>query len=919
MGKKRYLSITEIENSIQYLINHLEEKEFITEFLSFFDIPKISITRAKVKFDKGEPFTIKNKVYYSEIQGDVIAKIDTMEQEIEKQKSKPRYLIANNYTDIAALDLQTRDTINIPLKELPLKADFFLAWNGIEKSDYQLEHPADRKAAERFAKLYDVLEKDNPNVKEHAFNVFLIRILFLLFAEDTGIMEKSLFTNTLKLRTNEDGSNFNEVIKDLFEILNIDELNRYEKKNWLKSFPYVNGKLFAEPHIPLVFTKNSRKLLIEAGELLDWNEINPDILGSMIQTVASSKERQVTGMHYTSVPNIMKVIKPLFLDELYKIYNNLSFQYEKNKNKNIKEKTVQTYNKKIVDSLSKLLEKISRVKFLDPACGSGNFLIITYKEIRRLEIKILLLIDKIQKSETIPMTSIYLDNFNGIEVDDFAHEVAKLSLWIAEHQMNEEMSKALPGYISALLPLKDSGNIILGNALRVNWNDIIPQNEDEDIYIFGNPPYIGSANKNDSQKNDLAFVFQDTSISFGKLDYILGWFYKAVKFMEKRKSAFAFVSTNSIVQGEQVSLIWPELFKTTQISFAYPSFKWNNSAKSNAGVTVVIIGFEYKGTQGKKSIYSSNGTVKKVDNINSYLVEGENVIVYKEKKPLNNLPEMSKGSSPTDDGGLIFSEYEYQNTVEMYPELKKILKKYRGSKEYIEDINRYVLWMSNNEVKLFEKNPVIKKRLEHVRLFRLGKKNNTLKKASRPWEFVSSGKRKAAFEKNKNMKQILVPRHSSENRHYVPMGYVDTDTVISDSAMAVYDAPLWLLGLLQSRMHMVWLRAIGGKLETRYRYSSELVYNTFPIENISIKRKNEIERIMLDILDIREYEGGTLAQLYNDKTMPELLHQKHEELDGVIDRAYQQRPFKDDEERLEILLKLYKKIRIRKGNENNDK
>ncbi|HDA7085294.1 TPA: class I SAM-dependent DNA methyltransferase, partial [Staphylococcus aureus] len=320
MGKKKNLSITEIENSVNTLINHLKEKDFITEFLSFYDIPKTSITRAKVKFDKGEPFIIKNKVYYTEIQGEVITAIDAIEHEILNQKSKPRYLIANNYSEIAALDIKTRDTLNIPLSELPSKADFFLAWNGIEKSDYQSEHPADRKAAERFAKLYDVLEKDNPNVKEHSFNTFLIRILFLLFAEDTGIMKKGIFTNTLKIRTKEDGSNFNEVIEELFEILNTNELNRDKKSDWLKIFPYVNGKLFSEPHVSLIFTKKSRKLLIEAGELLNWNEINPDILGSMIQTVSSSKKRQVSGMHYTSVPNIMKVIKPLFLDELYKIF-----------------------------------------------------------------------------------------------------------------------------------------------------------------------------------------------------------------------------------------------------------------------------------------------------------------------------------------------------------------------------------------------------------------------------------------------------------------------------------------------------------------------------------------------------------------------------------------------------------------------
>ncbi len=917
MGTKKTLNITEIENGIKILITHLEEKEFITEFLSFYDIPKTSITRAKIKFDKGEPFVIKNKVYYTEIKGDVVATIDTIEYEIESQKAKPRYIIANNYTEIAAIDIQTRATLNIPLEELPSKADFFLAWNGIEKSDYQSEHPADRKAAERFAKLYYVLEKDNPSLDEHTFNLFLIRILFLLFAEDTGIMTKGIFTNTIKMRTAEDGSNFNDVIKDLFEILNVNELKRSGKPEWLKEFRYVNGKLFSEPHVAITFTKKSRKLLIEAGELLNWNEINPDILGSMIQTIASSKKRKVSGMHYTSVPNIMKVIKPLFLDELYKIYEDLHCQYEENSDKNITKKTYKTNNKKIVDSLSKLLERISKIKFLDPACGSGNFLIITYKEIRRLEIKILLLMDKIQHSVSMTLTSIHLRNYNGIEVDDFAHEIAKLSLWIAEHQMNEEMANALPGYISALLPLKDSGNIVKGNALRIDWNEVMQQNENEEIFIFGNPPYIGAANRNDSQKNDMTFVFQSTKVPFSKLDYITAWFYKAIEFMKIRRSSFAFVSTNSIVQGEQVSLIWPYLFEFGQISFAYPSFKWSNSAKSNAGVIVIIIGFEYKDETKRKSIYFSDGTVKKVDNITPYLVEGENVIVYKAKNPINAFPKMVKGSSPTDDGGLIFSEAEYQEAIELYPSLKSILKKYQGSREYINDINRYVMWLSDTEFNTFRNNPIISKRLEHVRLFRLNKKGSILKKADTPWEFVSSGERKSALKRNRNMKQILVPRVSSENRYYVPMGYVDTDTVISDSAMAIYDAPLWLLGLLQSRMHMVWLRSIGGKLKNDYRYSSGLVYNTFPIQNLSTQRKNEITRVILEILDLREYLGGTLANLYSEKTMPKLLRQKHEELDGIVERAYQQRPFNNDEERLETMLKLYEKVT--KGDKINEK
>lgn len=492
MAKNKVLSITEIEDGLKKLILNNSDQEFITAFLGFYDIPKTSITRALAKFNQGEPFVIKNKIRYEEIEGDVVVSIDAIQHEIQDQKSKPRYIMVNNFSNIAAIDTKTGETLNVPISELPANADFFLAWNGIEKADYQAENPADRKAAERFAKLYDVVAKDNPNADEHAFNLFLIRVLFLLFAEDTGIMNKGSFTNVLKTRTLEDGSNFNTVIKELFEILDVNELARGGRESWLLEFPYVNGKLFGEPHVDLNFSKLSRDLLIEAGELLNWNEINPDILGAMIQSVASAEDRHVAGMHYTSVPNIMKVIKPLFLDELNDVFENLKAKYEDNELKDITEKTRKENKKAIVGDLHALITRISNIKFLDPASGSGNFLIIAYKEIRRLEIKILQLLEEIETDGNMPLSSIHLGNFNGIELDDFAHEVAKLSLWIAEHQMNKELEEALPGTIAELLPLKDAGNIVCGNSLRIDWNEVVSCSESSEVYVMGNPPYLGA-------------------------------------------------------------------------------------------------------------------------------------------------------------------------------------------------------------------------------------------------------------------------------------------------------------------------------------------------------------------------------------------------------------------------------------------
>ncbi|WP_253900763.1 class I SAM-dependent DNA methyltransferase [Staphylococcus aureus] len=817
-------------------------------------------------------FFIKNKLYYIETEEDVVYAIDAIEHTITKIKSKPRYIIVNNFKDIAAIDTKTSSTLNVPLEELPSKADFFIAWNGIEKADYQAEHPADQKAAERFAKLYDVLKNDNPDLNPHPFNLFLIRILFLLFAEDTGIMEKGIFTNAIKIRTSENGDNFNNIIKEIFEILNTNDSNRLKIPNWLRKFKYVNGKLFEEPHIPLVVTNISRKLLIEAGELLDWNEINPDILGSMIQSVASSESRHSSGMHYTSVPNIKKVIEPLFLKELSDEFEGLRIKYEEMKHKNITFETRKKNKRAILKSLSKLHTRISNIKFLDPACGSGNFLIITYKEIRRLEIKIILLEQKIEQSRQIPMSLINLNQFSGIEINDFAHEVAKISLWIAEHQMNEEMTKLIPSANTALLPLKDAGNIIQGNSLRLDWKEIISYRANDEVYIMGNPPYLGAKLQDKQQKKDLFFVLSN-KINSKKVDFITAWFYKGAQFIKNSNNKLAFVSTNSINQGEQVSLVWPELLKYTKISFAYTSFKWKNNAKSNAGVTVSIIGLESKHRETLNVLYSELGK-QTATTISPYLTIAPNIIVSPQNKSVSGFPKAVFGSMPRDGGNFIFSEEEKEELFSKYKDnsfIRKYIKYYVGANEFIKDIFRYTLWFETQD----EYNKVsdiieIENRINKVKKMRLESKAVSTREASKfPYRFVQNGERIKAFESYREehngsdigIKQIIIPRVSSESREYVPMGYVNNDTVISDSAIVIYNAPIWLLGILESRMHMLWLRSIGGKLETRYRYSSELVYNTFPIKNLSIQRKNEISRVMLDILDIREYEGGSLANL----------------------------------------------------------
>lgn len=912
MAKIKKLNITEIEDGLKKVINNINLDTFIEEFLSLYEIPKTSITRAKKNLNDGKDFIIKNRLFYREVSEEVVLAVDSIEQEILGDKSQPRYIIATDFYYFAAVDTKTRETLNIPIEEVPSNADFFLAWNGIEKADYQAESPADRKAAERFAKLYDVVARDNPNANEHAFNLFLIRTLFLLFAEDTGIIDKGLFTNVLKTRTSDDGSNFNIVIKELFEILDISQQNRKDTPDWLIDFPYVNGKLFGEPHVNLAFSKKSRELLIEAGELLNWNEINPDILGAMIQSVASEEDRHISGMHYTSVSNIMKVIRPLFLDKLNEELNHLEEKFEENKIKKITEKTRRENNKELVKELYVLLDRLSSIKFLDPACGSGNFLIITYKELRKLEINILLLVQEIENIDLIPMSKINLDRFNGIELDDFAHEVAKLSLWIAEHQMNEEMVRRIPSANAILLPLKDASNIICSNALSIDWNDVLRNQVRDEIYIMGNPPYIGAKKQTKEQKFDLKKAL-DGNIQYKKIDYIASWFNLGANFLHCHKNCkLAFVTTNSITQGEQVSMIWPAILNKVQINFAYTSFKWTNSAKNNAGVNVVIIGLSPKYNKEPKIIYTESNK-KIVENITPYLSSGPNIVISSRNTSLSKLPNAFLGSLPLDGGNFILDETEYKSVYSKYPEIIKLIKKYIGSTEFINSNKRFVLWMDDLIYLEFKNHPFIKERVEKVREFRVNGGQSAQGAADRSFEFFTKIQREKAIQKHKKnssteMLTIIIPKVSSENRLYVPMGLVGEDTVVSDLAITVYDSPIWLLGILQSRMSMVWLKSIGGKFKTDYRYSVRLVYNTFPLEKISKQRKKEIERVILEILDLREYEGGTLADLYNKKTMPESLRAKHEELDGIIDRAYRQKPFESDEERLSTLLELYREM-----------
>lgn len=912
--------LIELEDKIIELIENLEKDKFIFNFLSLYDFPKATITKLEkgvnnVSKNKNE-IHLKAKLFFRKVEDDILKNYTEIENDLAEIKTKPRYIIVTDFKKLLAKDTKTQESLDIDFIELPKYYSFFLAWNNIEKIDYEKENPLDIKAAERFSKIYDELIKNNIDIDNKSLNLFLIRIIFCLFAEDTEMFEKASFTNDLKTLTSTDGSDFNDIIALIFEKLS--KLDTNVKYEYLKKYPYVNGNLFSEEHKKIHFNSKLRKLIIEAGELLNWGKVNPDILGSMLQAVANSETRSTLGMHYTSVPNIMKVIKPLFLDELYSEFFNIKDSDLKNNTK--------------LEKLEKLLDRIGKMKFFDPACGSGNFLIIAYKELRRLEIEIYELIVFIKQKTFIYEPSIKLSQFYGIEIDDFAHDVAMLSLWIADHQMNIELKERLQNAFRNTLPLQKVGAIRCANSLKIDWEEVCPYTKDEEVFIFGNPPYLGAKLQDKEQKKDLENVLKDIN-GYKKLDYITSWFYLGAKYIKGTKSELAFVSTNSICQGEQVAYLWKPLLNMIDISFAYTSFKWKNNAKHNAAVVVIIVGLKDKKKEKIKNIYIEDKeeefSKKEVKNINPYLADGENIIIENKNENFNkDFPKMSFGNMARDGGYLILSQQEYQEQED----LKEIIKKYVGSQEFINGDRRYVLWLDDESLEKFQNNSFLRDRLNKVRDNRLQSPAlSTQEYAKYPYLFVQRGEYDEAYRvfrtKNKNSKEkkemltIIVPRVSSENRLYVPMGLVYEDTIISDRAMAIYDAPIWLLAILQSKMHLIWLDAVGGKLKTDYNYSIGLVYNTFPVPKLSAKIKEKLEEAIIDILDFRDENGGTLAELYgsplaekNPKPMNEDLLNLHKYLDKVVDSIYSEREFKDDEERLALLLKMYKeKMEVQNG------
>ncbi|MBQ3138058.1 MAG: methylase [Ruminococcus sp.] len=792
-------------------------------------------------------------------------------------EEKAKWIIVSNFTEILIYNMSkpNAEPEQIFLKDLPKEAYRlkFLVDTGSEllKSEMRVS----LEAGALVGKLYDALIKQykNPDSAEslHSLNILCVRLVFCLYAEDAGIFGKhQMFHDYLKAF---DVKQVRKALIELFKILDtpINERDPYDETA-LSEFPYVNGGLFADENIEIPnFTEEIMSVLLEnASEDFDWSEISPTIFGAVFESTLNPETRRSGGMHYTSIENIHKVIDPLFLDELKAEFEEIKEAKQSNVRKN---------------KLDDFQKKLSTLTFLDPACGSGNFLTETYISLRRLENDILYELNQGQMmfgdGDFSPI-KVSIGQFYGIEINDFAVTVAKTALWIAESQMMKETEEIVQMSLD-FLPLKSYANIVEGNALRVDWESVVPKNELN--YIMGNPPFVGYSLQTKDQKNDILCVYVDDKgkpyKTAGKIDYVAGWYFKAAQLMENTAIRTAFVSTNSITQGEQVAGAWKPLFERfgIHIDFAHRTFRWDSEASLKAHVHVVIVGFSIAENNAQKQIFD-NGAVKVVENINPFLVDAVNVFVETQSKPICDVPKMSSGGKPVEGGHLIFTSEEKDEFIKKEPKSAKYFRAFVGSDDYINNHPRWCLWLIKCPPSDLRSMPLVRERVEAVRNFRLESvKEATRKFADYPTRFMEI--------KQPETDYILVPATSSENRRYIPIGYVNKDVIASNAASFVPNATIYHFGVLTSNVHMSWMRTVCGRLKSDYRYSINIVYNNFPWCNPTPEQKVKIEQTAQAILDARaKYPDCSLADLYDELTMPPELRKAHQANDFAVMQAY---------------------------------
>lgn len=913
------MNAIEIEEAVSALAESpFDPGEFLFAFLRAFGNKETTVQRLRRgesnKSDVGGVLQASNIHMAVAPIGEVTQTLTRLRASPSTTKGKVKFILATDGDSFEAEDLVSGDTVACAFGDFPNHFGFFLPLAGISTVRQITENAFDIRATSRLNRLYVELLKTNPDwsteARRHDMNHFMARLIFCFFAEDTDIFPRGpqgpLFTSTVETMSARDSTDTHEVIGKLFLAMNTKQAERGDAgvPRWAEPFPYVNGGLFAGALDVPRFSKLARSYLMHIGGL-DWKRINPDIFGSMIQAVAEEGERGELGLHYTSVPNILKLLNPLFLDDLRARLE------ESGSN---------------ARSLLNLRKRMARIRVFDPACGSGNFLVIAYKEMRAIEAEI-----NRRRGEAGRISEIPITNFRGIELRDFPAEMARLALVIAEYQC-DMLYRGQRLALIEFLPLSSENWITCGNALRLDWLRICPptgtgvkvqaddlfgtpldqaeidfENEGGETYICGNPPYKGSQTQTREQKEDLAKVFGPQSASAKHLDYVCGWFMKAAQYGSATKTVTAFVATNSICQGRQVESLWPLIFATGhQIAFAHSSFKWSNLASNNAGVTVVIIGISSNPSRNRllySDAFDAGIAIKAVENINAYLVPAPNVIVGQRSAPLSDLTAMSFGNMPNDGGNLLLDVQEARDAVSMHGVPSEFLRPFVGSYEFINGIERRCIWVDDADYALAKECGWLNRRFFSVEeMRRKSSRAATQKLSSVPFRFGEV--RQSGAET-----VILVPRVSSENREYLPVGFLPSGAIVSDSAFALYDAPLWNLALIASRLHLIWIATVCGKLETRYRYSNTLGWNTFPVPTLTDKNKADLARCAENILLAREvHYPATIADLYDPDAMPDNLREAHEQNDEVLERIYIGRRFRNDTERLEKLFELYTKL-----------
>ena len=824
---------------------------------------------------------------------------------------KARFIVATDGETFEAEELGSLEApIVCPYRDFPDHFGFFLPLAGISTVQQIRESAFDIKATGRLNRLYVELLKDNPawdtEARREDMNHFMARLIFCFFAEDTGIfVGNGLFTNTVARMSTGDASNTHTVIATIFQAMNTTKEARPGSKlpRWTDDFPYVNGGLFSGSTDVPVFSKMARSYLLNVGAL-EWKKINPDIFGSMIQAVADDEERGALGMHYTSVPNILKVLNPLFLDDL-------------------REKLAEAGDNP--RKLLNLRNRMARIRVFDPACGSGNFLVIAYKEMRAIEAEINKRRGEADRATQIPKT-----NFRGIELRSFPAEIARLALIIAEYQA-DVLYRGPTMALAEFLPLDAENWITCGNALWLDWLSICPptgtgvkfhgddlfatpldqaqidfENEGGETYICGNPPYAGSQWRTTSQQSDMDAIFSPHTKSYKDLDYVSCWFMKAAQYGQHSPVAVAFVATKSVNQGRQVAMLWPLMFsRGFQIFFAHRPFDWKNLAAKNAGVTVVIVGFSNDVVRNK--VIFDLDSRRSAKNINAYLLDAQNIIVNQSSKPINGLPVMDYGNKPSDGGFLILSEDERLKLVKQFPDADKLLRKLIGSREFTGSSRRWCLWIDDKDLELALNIPPVAARLNAVREIRQASTGSQARdKAGIAHRFV--------YAPHQECRALIVPSITTDSRHYLPVGIVENDTIISNKAAVIYDPPVWTLAIVASRLHEQWIGNVCVRMRMGYSYSNTLGWNTFPVPTLTEKNKADLTRCAEDILLAREaHFPATIADLYDPETMPDNLRTAHERNDEVLERIYIGRRFKNDTERLEKLFDMYTKMTAAQG------